>query len=54
MDLIDKVNPFQSKYEVIAKNLDAPMLSRIHEIIANKRIPVTEEEAISSWERINI
>lgn len=52
MDLIDRVNPFQSKYEVIAKDLDAPMLSRIHEIIANKRIPVTEEEAISNWGRI--
>lgn len=52
VDLIDSVNPFQLAYEVISKSVSADVLKRIHEAIVSIRIPITDEELLILYPRI--
>ena len=52
IDLIDSINPFQSAYEILSKELDSKTLAQIQTAIAGQSIQVTEEEALKAWPRI--
>lgn len=52
MDLIDSINPFQKAYEILSKSVTEEILRTIHNAIASNKISMTEQEAISSWPRI--
>ena len=52
IDLIDSINPFQSAYEILSKELDSKTLAQIQMAITGQTIQVTEEEAIKAWPRI--
>jgi len=52
MDLIDSVNPFQKAYEILSKSVTEEVLRTIHGAIASTKISMTEQEAVSSWPRI--
>lgn len=52
MDLIRQVNPFQRAFEVISKNMDAPILKRIHETVRARNNPVTEEEVLAVYPKV--
>jgi hypothetical protein len=52
IDLIDHINPFQSAYEILSKDLDASTLAQIQSAIVGKTVAVTDEEAIKAWPRI--
>lgn len=52
IDLIDTINPFQLAYEVMSKSVTADVLKRIHETITAKKIPMTEDEAVTLYPRI--
>lgn len=52
IDLIDSINPFQMAYEVMSKSVTADVLKRIHETITAKKIPMTEDEAVTLYPRI--
>lgn len=45
IDLIDRINPFEAAYAVMAKTMDATTLRRIQESIAAKNIRIPEDEA---------
>lgn len=45
IDLIDSVNPFQRAYEVLSKQVNAPVLKAIQDAIASTRIKMTDDEA---------
>ena len=53
MDLIREVNPFRDAYEVLSKNVDAPLLKAIQDYVQADRIQMTEDEAAMLWPRIN-
>lgn len=53
VDLIREVNPFRDAYEVLSKNVDAPLLKAIQDYVQADRIQMTEEEAAMLWPRIN-
>lgn len=46
INLIDSINPFQRAYEVMSKQLTAPVLKVIQSAIAEKRMAMTIEEAV--------
>lgn len=46
INLIDSINPFQRAYEVMSKQLTAPVLKVIKNTIAEKKINMTIEEAV--------
>lgn len=52
IDLIDKVNPFQSAYEILSKSVTASILKVIQETIEATRIVMTPEEAVLLWPKI--
>jgi superfamily II DNA or RNA helicase len=52
MDLIDSVNPFQKAYEILSKAVTEDVLRTIHGAITSTKISMTEQEAVSSWPRI--
>lgn len=52
IDLIDSINPFQSAYEILSKQVTPPVLKLIQEAIESTRIKMTEEEAILLWDKI--
>ena len=52
IELIYGVNPFRTKYEIMAKDLDTRTLSQIQVAINDKKITVTEEEALATWPKI--
>lgn len=52
MDLIDSINPFQKAYEILSKSVTEEVLRTIHGAIASTKISMTEQEAVSSWPRI--
>ena len=52
IDLIDKINPFMTAYEILSKSVDANVLERIHETLLARKIKMTKEEAAASWPRI--
>lgn len=53
VDLIASVNPFQGAYEILSKNIDAPLLKTLQQSFASQKINMTEEEAVMLWPRIN-
>ena len=53
VDLIREVNPFRDAYEVLSKNVDAPLLKAIQDYVQADRIQITEDEAAMLWPRIN-
>lgn len=52
MDLIDSINPFQKAYEILSKSVTEEVLRTIHGAITSAKISMTEQEAVSSWPRI--
>ena len=45
IDLIDSINPFGEAYSILAKTMSEDSLKRFAEVIAGKKINMTEEEA---------
>jgi len=45
IDLIDRINPFSEAYAIMAKTMSENSLKRFAEVIAGKKINITEEEA---------
>jgi hypothetical protein len=45
IDLIDRINPFEAAYAVLAKSMSEGMLKRVQEVIAAKKVVLTIEEA---------
>jgi len=45
IDLIDRINPFGEAYSILAKTMSEESLKRFAEVIAGKKINMTEEEA---------
>ena len=45
IDLIDRINPFSEAYAILAKTMSEDSLKRFAEVIAGKKINMTEEEA---------
>lgn len=45
IDLIDRINPFEAAYSVLAKSMDEKSLRQVQASIAAKRISISEEEA---------
>lgn len=45
IDLIDRINPFDAAYAVLAKAMDAKMLKQVAATIAAKRVSIPYEEA---------
>ena len=46
INLIDSINPFQRAYEVMSKQLTAPVLKVIQNTIADKKLNMSIEEAV--------
>lgn len=46
ISLIDTINPFQRAYEIMSKEITAPVLKVIQDTIAEKKMPMTIEEAV--------
>lgn len=46
IDLIDRINPFDAAYSVLAKAMDEKSLRQVHAAIAAKRINISREEAV--------
>nr|WP_319383511.1 DEAD/DEAH box helicase [uncultured Roseibium sp.] len=51
IDLIDRINPFQAARAILSKAMDEQTLRQVAEIIAAKKIKLTEEEARMLAER---
>jgi hypothetical protein len=51
IDLIDRINPFQTARAILSKAMDEKTLKEVAEIIAKKRISLTHEEARMLAER---
>jgi hypothetical protein len=45
IDLIDRINPFEAAYAVLAKTMDERSLRQIQASIAGKKAQITEDEA---------
>ena len=45
IDLIDRINPFDAAYAVLAKAMDEKSLRQVQAAIAAKKVSLTEEEA---------
>lgn len=45
VDLIDRINPFSEAYAILAKTMSEDSLKRFAEVIAGKKINMTEDEA---------
>lgn len=45
IDLIDRINPFEAAYSVLAKTMDEKALRQIQASIAAKRVAISEDEA---------
>jgi len=45
IDLIDRVNPFDAAYAVLAKSMDTKTLGQVQDTIAAKKEPISEEDA---------
>lgn len=45
IDLIDRINPFEAAYAVLARTMDERSLRQVQATIAAKKISITEEEA---------
>ena len=45
IDLIDRINPFEAAYAVLAKSMNENTLKQVASVIAKKKITISEEEA---------
>lgn len=45
VDLIDSINPFQSAYSILSKNMDEKTLRQLQVVITNKKLSIPYEEA---------
>lgn len=52
VDLIDRINPFQEAFEILAKSVTLKVLKTIQDAIEITRIQMTDEEAIILWPKI--
>ena len=52
IDLIDSINPFQSAFEVLSKQVTTNVLKSIMECIESTRLQMTEAEALLLWPKI--
>lgn len=52
INLIDSINPFQQAFEVISKQLTAPVFRLIRDAIEQTRITMTAEDALKFWNSI--
>jgi hypothetical protein len=52
IDLIDAINPFQKAFEILSKQVTAPVLKAIMDCIDSNRLQMTEEEALLLWPKI--
>lgn len=52
IDLIDSINPFQKAFEILSKQVTAPVLKAIMDCIETNRLKMTEEEALLLWPKI--
>jgi len=52
IDLIDSINPFQSAFEVLSKQVTTNVLKSIMECIESTRLQMTEEEAVLLWPKV--
>ena len=52
IDLIDSINPFQKAFEIISKQVTAPVLKAIMGCIESSRLQMTEQEALLLWPKI--
>ncbi|MDQ8193824.1 hypothetical protein QEH59_05280 [Coraliomargarita sp. SDUM461004] len=52
IDLIDSINPFQKAYEILSKQVTAPVLKAIMGCIETNRLQITEQEALLLWPKI--
>jgi len=51
IDLIDRINPFDAAYSVLAKAMDEKTLKQVQASIAAKRVTISPEEARELAER---
>lgn len=52
IELIDSVNCFRERFEIISRDMDAPLLAQIKTAFTAQRYPMATEEAIALWPRI--
>lgn len=52
INLIDSINPFQKAFEVLSRELDAPVLRLIQESIDAKHITFDEAELVYIWPKV--
>lgn len=52
INLIDSINPFQKAFEVLSRELDAPVLKLIQESIDAKHITFDESELVYIWPKV--
>lgn len=52
IDLIDSINPFQKAFEILSKQVTAPVLRAIMDCIETNRLQMTEQEALLLWPKI--
>lgn len=52
INLIDTINPFQRAYEVLSKQVDAPTLKVIQNVMAAQKIDMTVEQAMTLYPKI--
>lgn len=52
IDMIDQINPFQKAYEILSKQVTAPLLKVIQGAIESTRITITEEEVVILYPKI--
>lgn len=52
INLIDTINPFQRAYEVLSKQVDAPTLKVIQNVMAAQKIDMTKEQAVTLFPKI--
>src|SRR5690606_27433733 len=45
IDLIDRINPFEDAYSILAKNMDEKTLRQVSAAIAKKNVKISREEA---------
>jgi hypothetical protein len=53
IDLIDKINPFRTAFEVLSKSVTPKVLRAIQDCIAAFKVNMTDDEAIYLWPKIN-
>ncbi|MCX8667238.1 DEAD/DEAH box helicase [Acetobacteraceae bacterium B3987] len=52
IELIDSVNCFQERFEIISRDMDAPLLAQIKTAFTAQNYPMTDEEAMLLWPRL--